>query len=301
MRFFIFGAGYSARAFAAAHGAQAQGIAGTTRSAEKFPVLRASGIEPFLFDGTAISDDVAKALQETTHLVVSIAPGESGDPVLALIRDFKAAMPRLAWIGYLSTVGVYGDHGGAWVDETTPCRPVSRRSVERVAAEQGWQAAAARAGIPLAVLRLSGIYGPGRNAFVNLENGTAKRLVKPGQVFNRIHVDDIAGALWFLAANRTPGIFNVTDDLPAPPQDVVAYAAELMGVSPPPEQDFATAVLSPMARSFYGENKRVSNAAIKKAGYCFQFTHYRAALSALWRDGNWRASEARPGRSAMRG
>jgi nucleoside-diphosphate-sugar epimerase len=151
------------------------------------------------------------------------------------------------------------------------------------------------------VLRLSGIYGPGRNAFVNLRNGTAKRLIKPGQVFNRIHVDDIAGALWHLGERELGGIFNVTDDEPSPPQDVVTYAAELMGVPPPPEEPFESAELSPMARSFYGESKRVSNSAIKKAGYRFQFPNYRAALDAMWRDGNWRASEERPKRSPIRG
>ncbi len=135
-------------------------------------------------------------------------------------------MPELRWIGYLSTVGVYGDHSGGWVDETSECRPVSRRSVMRVAAEQEWLALGEETGLPVAILRLSGIYGPGRNAFVNLADGTAKRLVKQGQVFNRIHVDDIAGALWHLIGRDKGGVFNVTDDLPAPPQDVVAYAAE---------------------------------------------------------------------------
>jgi nucleoside-diphosphate-sugar epimerase len=165
---------------------------------------------------------------------------------------------------------------------------VSRRSQLRVAAEQDWLAFGRERGVPVAVLRLSGIYGPGRNAFVNLEKGTARRLVKPGQVFNRIHVDDIAGALRHLAQARTAGIFNVTDDAPAPPQDVVAYAAELMGVEPPPEISFETAQLSPMARSFYGENKRVSNAGIKAQSYRFAYPDYRAALKHMWAHGEWR-------------
>jgi nucleoside-diphosphate-sugar epimerase len=150
------------------------------------------------------------------------------------------------------------------------------------------------------VLRLSGIYGPGRNAFVNLTNGTAKRLIKPGQVFNRIHADDIAGALWLLSANDLGGIFNVTDDLPAPPQDVVAYAAALMGVEPPPEIPFDAAQLSPMARSFYGENKRVSNAAIKAAGYRFRYPDYRSTFDAMWREGNWAGDGAKDARSPMK-
>jgi nucleoside-diphosphate-sugar epimerase len=300
MNIFIFGAGYSARAFAQSNGGRAGKIFGTTRSAAKFDILRRCGVEPILFDGMAITPEIAAALRETTHLVISIAPEETGDPVLNLIGDLKDVAPRLRWIGYLSTVGVYGDYQGAWIDETTECRPLSRRSVERVEAEKAWQAAGEAAGVPVALLRLSGIYGPGRNAFVNLAAGTAKRLIKPGQVFNRIHVEDIAGALWHLAERRLGGAFNVTDDEPSPPQDVITYAAELMGVEPPPEEAFETAELSPMARSFYGETKRVSNAAMKKAGYRFQFPNYRAALDAMWRDGNWRATEERPVRSPIR-
>ncbi len=178
-------------------------------------------------------------------------------------------MPNLRWIGYLSTIGVYGNHDGAWIDETAECKPRAGRSDNRREAEKEWEALAAKRGVPLAILRLSGIYGPGRNAFVNLANGTARRLIKPGQVFNRIHVDDIAGSLAHLARHETGGIFNVTDDEPAPPQDVVAYAAERMGVALPPEIPFETAELTPMARSFYGENKRVSNAKLKATGYRF--------------------------------
>ena len=297
---FIFGAGYSARAFADAGNGRAGRIFGTTRSPAKADAIRRSGVSPLVFDG-GLGPEAWAALREATHLVISIAPGEAGDPALAALGDLRQASPRLEWIGYLSTVGVYGDHQGAWIDEAAECRPTSRRSMERVEAEKAWMSAGRAAGVPVAVLRLSGIYGPGRNAFVNLEAGTAKRLVKPGQVFNRIHVDDIAGALWMLAGKRQGGIFNVSDDEPSPPQDVVAYAAELMGVPPPPEEPFETAELSPMARSFYGEVKRVSNSAIKKAGYRFQFPDYRIALDAMWRNGNWRGSEQRPARSPIRG
>lgn len=283
---FIFGAGYSARTFASLCGPDVS-VWGTTRSPEKFDLLRSSRISPLLFDGELTPEIVAR-LRETTHLVVSIAPGEAGDPVLNAAREtIASAMPHLRWIGYLSTVGVYGDHGGAWVDETTPCRPVSRRSVLRVDAEQQWLELGDATGIPVAILRLAGIYGPGRNAFINLRDGTARRLVKPGQVFNRIHVADIAGALALLAGQNRGGIFNVTDDEPAPPQDVVSYAAELMGVQPPPEVQFDQAELTPMARSFYGENKRVSNRALRAARYDFRFPDYRTALRALWDDGNW--------------
>ncbi len=290
-KIFIFGAGYSGKAFAqASNGAT---VAGTTRSSEKFEALRQAGIAPLSFDGM-LTGDIEAALSATTHMVVSIAPDEAGDPVLNAARDVIAErMPALGWIGYLSTVGVYGDRSGGWVDETSECRPVSRRSAMRVAAERQWLSLGQQTGCPVAVLRLSGIYGPGRNAFVNLQNGTARHIVKPGQVFNRIHRDDIAGALRHLADERRGGVFNVTDDMPSPTQDVVAYAASLMGVEPPPEIPFETAGLSPMARSFYEENKRVSNRAIKEAGYRFSFPDYRSALERMWADGNWNDGAAR--------
>jgi nucleoside-diphosphate-sugar epimerase len=286
-RFLIFGAGYSGQAFARANMQNAR-VSGTTRTSEKFEALRSAGIEPLQFDG-ALSAELGDALAKTTHLIVSIAPDDAGDPVLNAAGDaLRKNMPALEWIGYLSTVGVYGDHGGAWVDEISDCRPVSKRSVMRVAAEREWQTLGREIDKPVAILRLSGIYGPGRNALTNLEDGTARRLVKKDQVFNRIHCDDIAGALWHLADNNLGGIFNVTDDEPAPPQDVVAYAAGLMGIEPPPEIPFETAQLSPMARSFYGENKRVANRAIKAAGYRFRFPNYRVALERMWAEGNWR-------------
>jgi nucleoside-diphosphate-sugar epimerase len=298
-QFFIFGAGYSGKAFAAAN-ADGAPVFGTTRSVEKLSSLSRAGIEPCLFDGKQFSAEIRDALRETTHLIVSIGPEEDGDPVLrAAGNAVHDHMPSLEWIGYLSTVGVYGDYGGAWVDEQSACRPVSRRSVLRLAAEQEWLTTAKRTGVPVSVLRLSGIYGPGRNAFVNLANGTAKRLIKPGQVFNRVHVDDIAGALWHLAGRNENGVFNVTDDEPAPPQDVVSYAAGLMGIEPPPEIPFEIAQLSPMARSFYGENKRVSNAAIK-ADYEFALPNYRAALDRMWATQNWKGAGESDARSPMR-
>ncbi|MCO6386923.1 SDR family NAD(P)-dependent oxidoreductase [Aliihoeflea sp. 40Bstr573] len=292
--YFIFGAGYSARAFARKAIASGHRVIGTTRSPEKFAELSALGIEPLLFDGHSSGRDLIAMLGEATHLVVSAAPDESGDPVLRAARDIvHTHMPRLRWIGYLSTVGVYGDHGGDWVDEEGDCRPVSKRSLARLAAEATWRAFATEIGKPLAILRLSGIYGPGRNALVNLEAGRARRIVKPAQVFNRIHVDDIAGALALLACHQADGIFNVTDDEPAPPQDVVAYAAHLMGIEPPAETPFEAASMTPMARSFYGENKRVSNAKLKAAGYVFRFPTYRDALDAMWHDHTWRQPQPR--------
>ncbi|KGF68441.1 oxidoreductase [Hoeflea sp. BAL378] len=282
----IFGAGFSGLAIARALAAEADRLAGTTRGPARFGDLRAAGLSPFVYDGGRPSPDLAAELSRTTHLVMSIAPDSGGDPLLdAFPAGFGEALPALEWIGYLSTVGVYGDHGGDWVDEETPCRPVSKRSVARLAAEEGWAGLADRAGVPLAVIRLSGIYGPGRNALRTVQEGKARRLVKPGQVFNRIHVADIGGATALLARERLGGIFNVTDDRPAPPQDVVEFAARLMGVEPPPESDFETADLSPMARSFYGENKRVANAKIKAAGYEFRFPDYVSGLEGLLRDG----------------
>lgn len=292
--FFIFGAGYSARVFARQAIAAGHRVIGTTRSAMNFSELAAMGIAPMAFDGRTLGQDVAGALGEVSHLIVSAGPDEAGDPVLRTAGEtICAKMPGLRWIGYLSTVGVYGDHGGDWVDEASECRPVSKRSTARLEAEDAWQALAVQIGTPLAILRLSGIYGPGRNAFVNLEEGKARRIVKPGQVFNRIHVDDIAGALTFLAECEADGIFNVTDDEPAPPQDVVAHAAGLMGVDAPPEVPFGSADMTPMARSFYGENKRVSNARLKAAGYSFRFATYRHALGAMWRDHTWRQAPPR--------
>ncbi|WP_378946237.1 SDR family oxidoreductase [Mesorhizobium sp. ANAO-SY3R2] len=298
-KIFIFGAGYSGKAFARQR-PEGVRIAGTTRSAEKFAGLEAAGIEPFVFDDH-LTPEIRAKLSETTHLVVSAAPGDDGDPVLNAARDaIVHHMPALRWIGYLSTVGVYGDYDGKWIDETAECRPRPGRSQMRLDTERAWHELGEEIGRPVAILRLSGIYGPGRNAFVNLDNGTARRLVKQGQVFNRIHVEDIAGALWHLGDGEYGGIFNVTDDEPAPPQDVVAYAAELMGVAPPPEIPFETAQLSPMARSFYGENKRVSNTAIKALGYQFRFPDYRAALDSMWADGSWSGEGEGDRRSPIR-
>jgi nucleoside-diphosphate-sugar epimerase len=288
MRVFIFGAGYSGKAFAAARPNAAVPIGGTTRAEGKFAELETAGIVPFVFDAGVDLSAIIKELSDVTHLVISIAPDETGDPVLAAFSEtIRMAMPRLAWIGYLSTVGVYGDHQGAWIDETAECRPVSARSMRRQEAEQAWQKLGSEIGRPVAILRLSGIYGPGRNAFVNLRDGTAKRLIKKDQVFNRIHVADIAGALWHLAAHGIGGVFNVTDDLPAPPQDVVTYAAMRMSVEPPPEMPFETAELTPMARSFYGENKRVCNSLLRRTGYAFRYPDYATAFDAMWADGNW--------------
>jgi len=287
-RYFIFGAGYSGRAIAREALVRGADVHGTTRSPGKADELRASGVTAHLFDGSELSPEAVDALEATTHLVVSIAPGDA-DPVLATMRQFIAEQtPALRWIGYLSTVGVYGDHDGAWVDEDSELRPMAQRSQERLEAESAWLALGTERGVPVAVLRLSGIYGPGRNALASLANGTARRIIRQGQVFNRIHVDDIAGAALCLGDAAKGDIFNISDDEPSPPQDLLVYAARLMGVEPPPEVAFQELEMSPMARSFWGECKRVSNARIKRTGYRFRYPDYRVALDQLWQSGEWR-------------
>jgi nucleoside-diphosphate-sugar epimerase len=281
MRLLIFGFGYSAAAIARGLRGDAEWIGGTTRDESKSTELKSTGVEPLLFG----SSHASAALRHTTHIIVSTPPGETGDPALARHADELRAASELRWIGYLSTVGVYGDHEGAWVDEATPSNPSQPRTRARVDAENAWR----DIGKPLAIFRIAGIYGPGRNALVNLEEGTARRIVKPGQIFNRIHVEDIAASVAAAATREATGIFNLADDEPAPPQDVIAYAAELMGTAPPAEIDFATADLSPMARSFYGESRRVSNRRIKEQlGIALRYPTYRDGLAAMWQRHDWR-------------
>ncbi|MGY6706749.1 MAG: SDR family oxidoreductase [Rhizobiaceae bacterium] len=297
-KLFIFGAGYSGRALAL-HMLQRQwDVAGTTRSPQKAAALSAEGVRALVFEGPP-TPEIREALASTTHLLVSIAPShgmgskQSGsaslDPTLEAFGAYiREKMPCLEWIGYWSTVGVYGDHGGDWVDETAACRPASRRAQMRVDAEAEWQELGRDTNIPVAIMRLGGIYGPGRNAFIKLAEGTAKRIVKPGQVFSRIHVEDIAGSTALLAEKRIGGIFNIADNEPGPPQDVIAFAAELMGIEPPQEIPFEEADMSPMARSFYSDNKRISNGSIKEMGYDFAYPDYRIALRRMWDEESWR-------------
>ena len=287
-KLFIFGFGFSSEEIARQSSENFDTIFGTSRSEEKAASFSEQGVQGLVFDGGRFSDDVQACLASVTHLVMSIAPGDD-DPVLSLMSTgLRKACPKLEWVGYLSTVGVYGNHDGEWVDEETELKPVSKRSVQRVNAEKAWIDAAKAADIPLGIFRLSGIYGPGRNAFMNIERGTARRMVKPGQVFNRIHREDIGQAVAKAMAGKIGGIFNITDDEPAPPQDVVAYAHELMGVEPPPEIDFETADISPMARSFYGENKRVSNDKSKQIlGMNYLWQNYRVSLKRMLEEGIW--------------
>ncbi|MEO1693820.1 MAG: SDR family oxidoreductase [Pseudomonadota bacterium] len=286
------GAGYSARAAAARARETGWRVAGTSRSDDGLDRLARSGITPIQFNGSTASTALSDAIATATHILVSIAPDSDAasadcDPVIAALWPEIAGASHLTWVGYLSTVGVYGNHDGAWVDETTVCRPVSKRSVARVAAEQMWlDRAAAQLQWRLHIYRLSGIYGPGRNPIARLKAGTARRLIKPGQVFNRIHVDDIAQAvLAGLSGRGTHAVYNVTDNEPAPPQDVIAHAAELANVPVPPDQPFETADLTPMARSFYGENKRVANARMTEdLGITLAHPTYREGLAATAAD-----------------
>lgn len=276
---FCFGLGYSALVLARRLRAAGWAVRGTTRKPEKAKALEAEGFSLFAFSRETPLADPAAALAGATHVLHSIAPDEAGDPVLDLHGADLKAMPALAWVGYLGTTAVYGDRQGDWVDETTPIEPSLARADRRARAEAAWLAS----GLPVHIFRLAGIYGPGRNAFVNLKDGTARRIVKPGQVFSRIHVEDIATVLEASIARPRPGaVYNVCDDAPAPPQDVVAHAAELLGVTPPPEQPYATAELSPMARTFYKDNRRVRNELIKRElGVRLAYPTYREGLAAL--------------------
>lgn len=283
MKLVIIGLGYSAGFFARVAMERGWQVSGTVRTAEKAARLSTEGIPTLVFDGFAVSRRLEVVIAEADAVLVSTQPDENGDPALSCLSGQLAAAPNLRWIGYLSTIGVYGDHGGDWIDETATCRPGSARSRQRLDIDKAWLAFGEASGKPVQIFRLSGIYGPGRNAIVNLRAGTARRLVKPGQVFNRIHAHDIAGVLMAsLEHPRSGAIYNVSDDEPAPGQDVVSFAAGLIGVEPPPEIPFDADKLSPMAASFYGQNKRVSNALVKRElGYAFRYPSYREALRAL--------------------
>ena len=281
MRLFCFGLGYSALHFLSLRADIAAG--GTVRTQEKADGLRADGVDAYVFDGARGDTALLGALARAQALLVSIAPGASGDPVLAKLASAIAENSGLARIVYLSTIGVYGDHGGAWVDEASACKPSSERGQARLGAERQWQALGEATGVPVHILRLAGIYGPERNLLERLRAGDARRIVKPGQKFNRTHVEDIAQAISLaLASPGEGGIWNVADDEPAPPQDVIAYAAALIGVEPPPEEPYESAEMTPMARSFYADNKSVSIAKLKRElGFRPKYPTYREGLKSL--------------------
>lgn len=284
MRLFCFGLGYTALRIAERLQAEGWSVAGTCRGADKQADLKSRGIDAFLFDGKSAIQTPSSALSGVNHILSSIPPDESGDPVLRLhLRDI-AALSSLEWAGYLSTTGVYGDRGGDWVDETTPRAPTSKRGKRRANAEMGWQELHRTALVPAHLFRLPGIYGPGRSAFDALKAGRTRRIFKEGQFFSRIHVDDLASAIIASMRQPKPGaIYNICDDEPAPPQDVSAYACELAGLPIEPLTPIEEAKLSPMAASFYSENKRVRNALMKtELGVTLAYPTYREGLSALF-------------------
>lgn len=276
------GHGYSAEALARRLLPQGWRVIGTTRRPDKAQRMAARGVEAVLLPGS-----LAQAMAEATHILVSVAPDETGDPILRdHAEELRAA--RAEWVGYLSTTAVYGDHAGGWVDEETALTPTTARGHARVAAERGWSAL----GLPVQIFRLAGIYGPGRGPFEKVRDGTARRIIKPGQVFSRIHVEDIAQVLEASITRPRPGgIYNVCDDDPAPPEDVIGHAAELLGLPLPEAIPYETAEMTPMARSFYAESKRVRNDRIKdELGVKLLFPTYREGLAALL------AAEGRQGR-----
>ena len=282
------GHGYSAQALARRLLNHGWRVIGTTRSAEKAAALAAEGVEPLIWPGAPL----APALAQASHILASIAPGPEGDPVLnAHAAEIAAARPL--WVGYLSTTGVYGDHAGGWVDEDTALTPSTLRGQQRVLAEAQWQALSQSGGLPLHIFRLAGIYGPGRGPFAKVRNRTARRIVKPGQVFSRIHVEDIAATLEASMLRPHPGrIYNLCDDDPAPPEAVIAHAATLLGMPEPPAEDYATAEMTPMARSFYAESKRVRNDRIKtELGLRLRYPCFRDGLAALLAAGDFTDDE----------
>jgi nucleoside-diphosphate-sugar epimerase len=287
------GFGYSARHYVALHGGRFDRIIGTTRTPENAAELAARpfgghAVETIVFDGETAEPALVEAIRQASVLLVSISPDQGVDPTLAQLNDAIATAPRLASIVYLSTIAVYGNHDGGWIDEETPLTPALTRAQDRIEAERAWQALGEARGVPVAVIRIAGIYGPGQNALETVKAGRARRIVKPGQVFNRIHVGDLAEiidrAVDLALTRRAGGIFNAADDEPTAPGDPIAYAAGLLGVAPPPEIPFEEAkkTMSPFAVSFYGESKRVRNARIKSTlGVTLRYPTYREGLRAL--------------------
>jgi nucleoside-diphosphate-sugar epimerase len=282
-RLFVFGLGYTARIVGRQLRADGWQVAGTCRTPEKLADLRAQGFDAYLFNGQQALDNPAEALAGTTHVLASVPPDDSGDPVLRAHAGDIASLPGLAWAGYLSTTGVYGDRDGGWVDETTPRSPSTARGRRRAEAEMAWSGLYEMGRVPVHLFRLPGIYGPGRSALDAVKAGRTRRIFKEGQVFSRIHVDDLASALIAsMVQPRPDAIYNICDDEPAPPQDVIAYACELLGVAPDPLTPVEEADLSPMARSFYAESKRVANDRMKQElGVTLAYPTYREGLRAI--------------------
>jgi nucleoside-diphosphate-sugar epimerase len=277
---FCFGLGYTALALARALVSQGWDVTGTFRDAAHADAARALGLEIVIFDRDHPIADIEQRLATATHLLSSVPPDERGDPVLDVHGAAIAeAAAHLQWIGYLSTTGVYGDRNGGWVDESSALTPTGERGRRRLDAETAWLDLP----LPAHLFRLAGIYGPGRSALDTVRAGKARRVVKPGQVFSRIHRDDIVQILLASIARPNAGAaYNVCDDDAADPAAVITHACKLLNVTPPPEVPYAEAQLSPMARSFYDDNKRVRNDRIKRElGVVLKYPDYRVGLAAL--------------------
>jgi len=290
MSLICFGFGYCAEHFVATYSEKFGSIIGTVRGAERAAIINAYGggrLQAMVFDGASGSAELSHAISAADYILVSAPPAESGDPVLAVLADVLTQAKRLRAIVYLSTIGVYGDRGGAWVDETAEPQPDSGRASARLAAEKAWQRAGERSGASVAVLRLAGIYGPGQNALEQITRGKARRIIKSDQIFNRVHVADIAQAIDAAFTRRASGIFNVADDEPSPPADPIVFAAQLLDVDPPPEIPFAQAApsMSPLGLSFWQECRRVKNDKLKRElGVTLRYPTYREGLKALMED-----------------
>lgn len=276
----VFGYGYTAHVIGQELLSEGWRVIGTTRSADKAAAMKADGIEAILWP----AENITEALTAATHILLSAAPSEDGDPVLgALSAEIRQRAAQYEWVGYLSTTAVYGDRDGGWVDETTELSPTTRRGQLRADAEQAWLDLGAETKLPIHIFRLAGIYGPGRGPFAKVRAGTARRIIKKGQVFSRTHVEDIAQVLRAsMNAPNAGAIYNVCDNDPAPPQDVIAEAARMLDQPLPEAVDFETAEMTPMARSFYAESKRVSNQRIlEELGVTLKYPDYRSGLQAL--------------------
>ena len=274
---FIFGAGYTAGYLSKTLTEQGWIVYGTTRRQERFDEIAKSGAHPLLIDDPAMSE----RLSACSHVLISAGPSENGDPTLNAYQSVFVEN-RFEWVGYLSTTGVYGGTEGEWVDEDTPLHPTTTRGQQRKLAEEAWSDVP---NLPLHIFRLAGIYGLGRGPFSKVKSGKAQRIIKKDQVFSRIHVEDIVQVLSAsIAAGTNGGIYNVCDNYPAPPQDVIGYAAELLGLPIPPAIAFEDANLSPMGRSFYAENKRAANERIKsELRIVLKYPDYKTGLDALVR------------------
>lgn len=281
-KLFCFGFGYTASYLAQKLKPFGWKISGTTTETEKKTYLQKQGIETCLFDQNHPITDPHETFSDVTHLLLSVPPDADGDPVFNLHAQDLAALKNLEWVGYLSTIGVYGNQDGLWIDETAPTSPTSRRGSLRLKAEQQWETLCLNEGFPLHIFRLSGIYGPGRSAIDSVRSGTAKRIEKEGHAFNRVHVEDIVQTL--IASMNSPrsgSIYNLADDAPSPSHEVIQFACNLIGIDPPPLIPFDQAEMPPIVRSFYKDNKRIKNDKIKdELGIELLYADYRRGLQA---------------------